>query len=782
MMTETVARVVEIEARWADGGVEKGLEGVNRQLGGTEQAAERATRGIKKTTEEVDLGRRVIDDYVRDIQRMAMAWVGVQGVMKLGQWIVDTDVLRSSTTALAEVVDRQLAGSYWNVASAVAAVRAKTLGLIDDAEILRGLYTSIDAFGQIGMTPGQSVDTYSTVAQFAAVQGKLRNTDPSLVLNQILTGLQRGSPAFLDNYGIIIEQENLLNDSMTETEKKAAITAETMRQLADKLAISADAVERNVTGYERLGTAMANLQTAGIIGGGTPYPMVMALLRGSGTGTADLSMEERWRRRMMAGSEGDFRAENAIPAGPKPADTWGILEQLLVRKAQAEEAAARAAEEEAAKRLEIVKASTRALYTQDRINAALADALGAMRDRVREEDKRTFDRDQAAWEEKVERDRERQERHMEVNKRLASEPFAVPYFPNVNIRGGYRDAGDRFIGSWGSDTWERFDKNGVYRRTDYTGFGSAFRSDLMGSDLPAMAGSMLGSQMFNAAFLGPMSMLTSTLMSPIQAGFATATNELLNVFGLGDRAAQEQMRAARLMYEAAQRMQASVNRTSATGAWYEFQGDGDKAALYQMEAAAIPLDAILKQRPQTAGALDPFWSFLKAGDAQGAINWVRNDFANVNSAISEAPEEFQAFIQALMSVETALGTNTAALLAMTRQLADDLFIASLRSAASGEFAGARSDEARFQIRQRLEMELEEYFAAVRGGSPYAGRPASGGGGGQAGLPIPPAPTVNLDITVSGPSGEELASEIVKVYQTGDLVIRVGGQTATITKD
>ena len=360
-----------------------------------------------------------------------------------------------------------------------------------------------------------------------------------------------------------------------------------------------------------------------------------------------------------------------------------------------------------------------------------------------------------------------------------------------------RTGGRRFLGSWGSEDWRHQDENGNWVTTHYSGFresmGNAFDPGQNG--IAGMAGSMVGSQLFGGMLLNPLNQITTALTAPLSNLANEATKGLIEsakrLLGAGDKL--DAAARAQMIAEETAKMQTTYGYA---GSRASFLGLGnEEVARASLMSALSPAVAAYQTNGTGSRNVLGIYQALTQGNDLGAIEQLRQMAQFGGFTQSDINSGFAAeLLQAAMSLKDALGLNTDAILAMSRQLADDLYIASLRAAASGEFAGARSEEERIRIRNRIEQEASDYLSAIRGGSPVtsggssaatgsAGATGTGGyvSGGQSsqdqyagyaalgseGNPI----SLNLAVTVNTPSGEQLTEQVVKVYKDGSLQVR-----------
>ena len=269
-MTERIGRTVEIDATWADRGVKAGVAEVDAALGRTEQAAESATRGMRRVREEQSMGQKVLQNWQQDLTRMFMGYVGFQGAMRLGEFVIDVDKAAARTRMLADVVSGQLVGSGRSYVSVLADMRKETMGLVNDQTLLQQLYGGMDAFSKMGMAPAQSLDVIRTTARFASQQAQLRGMSAEETSNRLMTGLSRGSWQFLDDFGIRITG---LNAGLSEEAQKREVIRQALDQMKQSLDDTTDAVRRNLPVWDRIGVWWENQTGKGLasLPSGAPF-------------------------------------------------------------------------------------------------------------------------------------------------------------------------------------------------------------------------------------------------------------------------------------------------------------------------------------------------------------------------------------------------------------------------------------------------------------------------------------------------------------------------------
>lgn len=204
---------------------EEAFRSVQKQIEDVEGSAKKSKTGLAGIRDAVDgFAKGQADNFKAIGQGLGLL---ATGTVAAGAAIMTLGVRGSTVKGVKDSFDR-LAASVGDTGESILKVTGKaTKGLISDMDIMASVNKGI-LLG-LPLTSGEM----GTLAQTAIVLGKAMKVGPNQAMDDLITGLGRGSPLILDNLGITIDSAKAYEeygrsigksgDKLTDAEKKLAV-------------------------------------------------------------------------------------------------------------------------------------------------------------------------------------------------------------------------------------------------------------------------------------------------------------------------------------------------------------------------------------------------------------------------------------------------------------------------------------------------------------------------------------------------------------------------------
>lgn len=189
-------------------------------------------------------------------------YLGIQGIRLLKDFTTGVYESRLALEAASGVVSRQMIPLGIDYTRVLGDMRKATLGLVDDVTLLQNTGRAMLAFTASGLSAAKAYETITTAAQFAALSSRAFGIEAEQAMDRIITGLARGSPQILDDFGIMIDLQSDMFKGLDQTAQKAAVLNEVMNQMRTFIDANNDAIGRQVSALARLSTAWENAKVA----------------------------------------------------------------------------------------------------------------------------------------------------------------------------------------------------------------------------------------------------------------------------------------------------------------------------------------------------------------------------------------------------------------------------------------------------------------------------------------------------------------------------------------
>lgn len=225
-----------------------------------------AKNNASPTLQKVARDVEHLDRAVGTLNKIATLDLGLSGlqaavgtIQQIGQAISDTSQAGASF--------ERLSGSFNSLASSMGtsgnsilnAVESVTQGTLSQATIMQ------QANNAMLLGVADSADEFETLAKIAVDRGRAMGISMEYAFESIVKGVGRLSPLILDNLGIVLDADKTYAefaatlgktaDSLTDTEKRAALIARLKEEVSD---FDSSAVMDAAGAWERLGASMEN--------------------------------------------------------------------------------------------------------------------------------------------------------------------------------------------------------------------------------------------------------------------------------------------------------------------------------------------------------------------------------------------------------------------------------------------------------------------------------------------------------------------------------------------
>ena len=224
------------------------IQKVQKDLGGLSSAASKA--GLS------------MDGIASQIAAMAGISLSIAGVVKLGQAINDLAIQSGKVQQLKDSFDGLAMGVGQSSDAMLASMRRSSDGLVSDADLI------LSANKAMLLGVADTSEEMTALINVARSRGAAMGLDLTQAFNDIVTGLGRESALILDNLGITIKVEQVMQDyaaslgktatQLDTTERKQALLNEVMRQSAGMV----PPVENAATAWQRASAAIDNAKMA----------------------------------------------------------------------------------------------------------------------------------------------------------------------------------------------------------------------------------------------------------------------------------------------------------------------------------------------------------------------------------------------------------------------------------------------------------------------------------------------------------------------------------------
>ena len=219
-----------------------------------------------------------MDGMASQIAAMAGISLSIAGVVKLGQAINDLAIQSGKVQQLKDSFDGLAMGVGQSSDAMLASMRRASDGLVSDADLI----LSANKAMLLGVADTSAEMT--ALINVARSRGAAMGLTLTQAFNDIVTGLGRESALILDNLGITIKLEQVMQDyaaslgktaaQLDATERKQALLNEVMRQSAGMT----KPIETAATAWERAAVAIDN---AKLSLGEAFGPVVMEIAKGT---------------------------------------------------------------------------------------------------------------------------------------------------------------------------------------------------------------------------------------------------------------------------------------------------------------------------------------------------------------------------------------------------------------------------------------------------------------------------------------------------------------------
>ncbi len=703
----------------------KGFDQVKRDVRGIRTEVD----GLSKTTRESASSQREMNDQLRagsqafsQLKTMALAWAGawvsVQGAMKIGEFIVDMDRLGNQFRAASGVLSNQLRPAGIGAAEALERLQRATLGTSSNVNLLSNSARAMVAFRAAGIDAAQAFEIVETTARFATTASVAFGMESEQSFERMITALSRGSTQLLDDFGIMIDQQDAMFEGMSQGEKKAAVLNEAIRQMTVFLDENSDSVAENISRVDKLKIAWENLKTVQTtVMNRDPATLsdvgLQQLLSnreiGYGGMQRDLAISQYGGMAALQ-YEADIRAGRTYNIDPRGdirvlnerinAETQytNLINELGLIGMPPAEGVAVEDLRSAITRMESQK-SANAQQIEEELRYLLNSA--PYRRQIQQQ------RAQFDAQSRAQLDERLMPAYMTPEERAAwnrTEFAGIPQQAPINIVS---------TGGKGGETKDWFTQSPMSQ------FGSRVAGDFSQAFSGALYGAVIG---------GPISMAVSAILKP----FTDSFSELPLIGDLFGGAAEKQMEAAIRFEQAVSEMQASYSYAAARA---QYLGGTPEEIAQNMLLGTVAPDIALRDSG-TAGRgftpYGPYWHFiemLESGDLEGALSYAREQISG-GTLFSESQIESgyaEQVISSLIAAESALDSNTSALERLNETLAADVFMAEYRAQIAAGLTGERSSLG-------IALAAETGMAGWSAISPYnlGGTYGGGGSGGSGG--------------------------------------------------
>lgn len=289
-----------------------------------------------------------IDKSVNMLNKIATLDLGLSGMQAALSTLQQVGQVISDTSQAGAQFDR-LQGSFNNLASSMGtsgnailnAVESVTQGTLSQATIMQ------QANNAMLLGVADSADEFETLAKIAVDRGRAMGISMEYAFESIVKGVGRLSPLILDNLGIVLDADKTYAefaatlgktaDSLTDTEKRAALIARLKEEVSD---FDSSAVMDAAGAWERLGASMENA-TASAGGWINAHTPIIETLKGisdmldvvsgkmsdnSGTQAKGLATEIAGAKEILEGYRKELEDMTSTKANRDWNNMWGNID------------------------------------------------------------------------------------------------------------------------------------------------------------------------------------------------------------------------------------------------------------------------------------------------------------------------------------------------------------------------------------------------------------------------------------------------------------------------
>lgn len=141
-------------------------------------------------------------------------------------------------------------------------LRKAVNGTASDVELMQRAAQAMDAFTASGIKPAEAFESTQKTMEFLYRYSVKFGKDFNTVMRTVFTGLQRGSTLFLDDVGIMINQNDKMFKGLGPIEKKAKLVAVALEQMAIKNKTLGEVTEGTIVKQGQMSASLDNLKVA----------------------------------------------------------------------------------------------------------------------------------------------------------------------------------------------------------------------------------------------------------------------------------------------------------------------------------------------------------------------------------------------------------------------------------------------------------------------------------------------------------------------------------------
>ncbi len=246
-----ITDTLRLRAEWGGDGTAAGLGQIETKLRGVGTAGVQAAQGTTQAAQSMSRLDNVPFRLGGIVQTVIGGYLGIQGVRALVRFAGEVEAAGDTAQAAGAVLASQLGSGQ---ADAIDRIRKATFGTRSELEMLTGTARGMNLLTQRGFAAGKAFEFIEKTARFASLSAQSFGRDYEATFDAIISGVARAQPRYLEAVGLIIDEQRLFTESMTESEKATNLMNAAQERMAATFAATSAEIAKTYDWTDRLRT------------------------------------------------------------------------------------------------------------------------------------------------------------------------------------------------------------------------------------------------------------------------------------------------------------------------------------------------------------------------------------------------------------------------------------------------------------------------------------------------------------------------------------------------